>query len=806
MTVAVKAPVQVDFSTLLLECLAHVDGEFVSLGYDDATGFRTAVMTPAEAVAAAAQLPATANSYFGVNPVAGPARKNAGRGTASDVTRLAALFADIDVKPGACPSLDVARAIVAEVGIIIGTRPTVLVESGGGLHAYWPVTDCPIAEARPLLKRWGRLVAAVADRFDVAVDNVYDLTRMLRLPGSVNNKTDQPRPVIAYADTGGPLDAVEVAERLDEWGIFEIPEDSSAADQTEVSTPDEWRWAERTCPYVATMVAAFRTDSPKKGKGRSPWLISCKVRLNCAKRLGCITEADYLQAETNLEQRFAEVLADPRFDTPRTVKKFEHRDTKRAAVKRVAAKTDEQCRAELGNHTHPGAAVTEVDAGELAPDTGDTPDAEPTTWEPVDLGPWLSGEHVSPKPAVGISRTDGQKLLYSGREHTVFGETEVGKSWFAGESAAVEIRMGRDVVYVHYEEGDPASTIERLRVLGVTPAQIARHLRFVAPARPVRGDWLKPLLDPPPVLVIHDGVNEAMSLHGDDTNQTDGAATFRRTIIKPFLAVGATSLSCDHVVKNSDVRGRYAIGSAHKINAIDGAAFLMENIEPFGRGLRGASAVYVTKDRPGQLRAHGRPVPGVAGKTLIGVLTVDATGDSPDFLTFHPPREKDAQESGVGPTLADEIYRVLVALPDHTAKSGRDLRAAMRDAGLKFSTDSALAAFDDLVFQGRVKEIPGRHKAIGYRAVVADSGVPQESPGHGVPSTVPFGVPPIESGTPEHSPVSVPRNTPEHSGTLEGKPQSPVCRSCGRTLTPAQESRGFCYLAECSIAAKSVSI
>lgn len=443
-------------------------------------------------------------------------------------------------------------------------------------------------------------------------------------------------------------------------------------------------------------------------------------------------------------------------------------------------------------------------AGQPEADDG-APEPEATTWEPIDLGPWMDGTHTSPQPTVGISRTDGQKLLYSGREHTVFGETEVGKSWFAGESAAVEIRMGRDVVYVHYEEGDPASTIERLRVLGVTPAQIARHLRFVAPARPVRGDWLKPLLDPPPALVIHDGVNEAMSLHGDDTNQTDGAATFRRTIIKPFLAVGATSLSCDHVTKNSDVRGRYAIGSAHKINAIDGAAFLMENIEPFGRGLRGASSVYVTKDRPGQLRAQGKPT-AIPGKTLIGVLTVDATGDSPDFLTFYPPREKEAQESGAGPTLADEIYRVLVALPDHTAKSGRDLRAAMRDAGLKFSTDSALAAFDDLVFQGRVKEIPGRHKAVGYRAVVADSGVPQESPGHGVPSTVPFGVPPIGSGTPEHSPVSVPRNTPEHSGTLEGEPESPVCRSCGRTLTPAQESRGYCYLAECAIAAKAVNV
>jgi len=147
------------------------------------------------------------------------------------------------------------------------------------------------------------------------------------------------------------------------------------------------------------------------------------------------------------------------------------------------------------------AAVPEVPAAELAPagqPEADTADAEPeaTTWEPVDLGPWLSGEHVSPQPTVGIARSDGRKLLYPGREHTVFGETEAGKSWFALECCASEIRMDRDVVYIHYEEGDPGSTIERLRLLDVTPEQIAQHLRFVAPARPVRGDWLTPLLGP----------------------------------------------------------------------------------------------------------------------------------------------------------------------------------------------------------------------------------------------------------------------------------------------------------------------
>ena len=409
----IKPPVGVDVADIL-DILDYTPGEFVSLGYDDASGqFHTAVMTPADAVAAAAKLPATSNCYFGVNPITGPARKNAGRGTADTVTRLSALFCDLDVKPGACPTLDVAQAIVAELGIILGTRPSALVESGGGLHAYWPVTDCDITQAGPLLKRWGRLVAAVADKLDVNVDNVYDLARMLRLPGSVNNKTGQPRPVTAFTDTGGPLECAEVAERLDEVGIFARPDDTAEIDQTEVSTPSEWQWAEQTCGYVAKMVDGFATDSPKKGKGRSPWLISCKVRLNCAKRLGCITEGDYRQAEGNLEKRFAEVLADHTIGTPRSTKKFEHRDTKRAAIKRASAKTDDQCRAELGGHTHPEPAVessiedtpppfTFTDGGTFI---FDQPDTIPAIWGTDTNVLWAEGESLMIAGPMGLGKT-----------------------------------------------------------------------------------------------------------------------------------------------------------------------------------------------------------------------------------------------------------------------------------------------------------------------------------------------------------------------------------------------------------------
>ena len=73
----------------------------------------------------------------------------------------------------------------------------------------------------------------------------------------------------------------------------------------------------------------------------------------------------------------------------------------------------------------------------------------------------------------------------------------------------------------------------------------------------------------------------------------------------PFRAVGAATIACDHLPMNVTAGRTVAYGSVHKGNALDGARIMLENVEPFGRAMRGVSRVLVTKDRPGYLRAHG---------------------------------------------------------------------------------------------------------------------------------------------------------------------------------------------------------
>ena len=352
------------------------------------------------------------------------------------------------------------------------------------------------------------------------------------------------------------------------------------------------------------------------------------------------------------------------------------------------------------------------------PDDEPQDEPEATTWEPFDLGPYLRGETQQPEPTIGLRRTDGRLFVYAGREHSVLGETESGKTWFALACVAAEIVNGYRVVYIHYEESDPGSTIARLLLLGVAAADIAANLLFVAPSRPARAGWLNELLEVAPRLVVHDGINEAMSLHGADIMAADGASSFRRRLVMPCLRAGAATLACDHLPKNVEGRGRDAYGSVHKGNAIDGARFVIENTKPFGRGLRGVSNVFVTKDRPGQLRAHGKPT-NLPGKTFVGTLAVDASITAgADFLAFYAPRDDDDAPSGdTAADTADAVYAVVEALPDHSVGSMRFLYAEMRKAGHTFRDGIVRSAVDDLLVENRLVEVLGKRGARGYKTV-----------------------------------------------------------------------------------------
>lgn len=347
----------IDFATVCAK-LGYRPGEFVSFAKAHRRSSLSTAVIPVAGLTVV-NVPAVLNAFYGVNPTTGPARENAGRGRAEDVTRLAALYVDLDIKPGACKTMDIAQAIIAETSIVLGSRPSFTVHTGHGLHGYWAVADGDITDdanyrqMQALMRRFGRLIAATAATKGAAVDAVFDLPRIMRLPGSVNNKTDQPVPVVAYDDTGLPLTVAHIEARLDAAG-HPARDDDLATTGEIVTAADDWTWAEQTCSYVAAMIDRWRNDTPNGG--RHPWLVAQCTRLAAAHRNGCITEADHARALKLLTDRFTHLCRTGVGGDEREPHEGEIADPEHGAVvwgiDKAARKTDVEILNELGSHTH----------------------------------------------------------------------------------------------------------------------------------------------------------------------------------------------------------------------------------------------------------------------------------------------------------------------------------------------------------------------------------------------------------------------------------------------------------------------
>lgn len=138
---------------------------------------------------------------------------------------LRAFFLDLDCGTGK-PYADQAAAAQALSIFIADTglpSPTV-VNSGGGLHVYWPLTqDVAVADWLPHAKSLKRLCVEQSLHADPAV--TADSVRILRIPGTSNFKGGQRRPVQIIAQ-GQPTDLSVFIERLPA-----APVDLSAAKQ-----------------------------------------------------------------------------------------------------------------------------------------------------------------------------------------------------------------------------------------------------------------------------------------------------------------------------------------------------------------------------------------------------------------------------------------------------------------------------------------------------------------------------------------------------------------------------------------------
>lgn len=236
--------------------------------------------------------------WFGVNPVSRDV--TTGRGSVKDVTRLAALYADLDVKPGAFPSIDAAYLHIDDMADILGTRPVAVIHSGHGLQPIWAI-DRDSAEslsypheATALLQRFGRLVADVAVEAGCKVDSVFDLPRILRTPGTTNNKDpEHPIPTWCAADTGKPVTVEQVRQALDD---LDIPQGRVNGARRPSQTWNGEPLDERQKRYLWAVVVNVCTEIAEAPEGR-----------NNALNKGAFSLGQFV-AGAGLDQDFAEAV------------------------------------------------------------------------------------------------------------------------------------------------------------------------------------------------------------------------------------------------------------------------------------------------------------------------------------------------------------------------------------------------------------------------------------------------------------------------------------------------------------------
>ena len=159
------------------------------------------------------------NTYFALSTFKEPT-KNAGR-KAQNAHELKSLFLDLDVGslkeyPTQKAAVDALRAFCKKLSL---PKP-MMVNSGNGVHVYWPLTEAVSAEQWVVEAQ--RLKQACADnglRADPVV--TANLAQVLRVPGTYNCKSDPPLPVELFGVS--MPDPVVLEDFTASLGVFTMP-------------------------------------------------------------------------------------------------------------------------------------------------------------------------------------------------------------------------------------------------------------------------------------------------------------------------------------------------------------------------------------------------------------------------------------------------------------------------------------------------------------------------------------------------------------------------------------------------------
>lgn len=144
------------------------------------------------------------NAYFGLGTFVEGSNR-----TKANVAQMRSLFLDLDCGPEKeFPDQTTAIKELRAFCKAVGMPKPLLVNSGRGIHVYWPLTaPAPVSEWFPVAE--ALKAACTEHRFKADPNVTSDAARILRVPGTHNYKDDPPAPVEVLS--GGEVNPVPLS-------------------------------------------------------------------------------------------------------------------------------------------------------------------------------------------------------------------------------------------------------------------------------------------------------------------------------------------------------------------------------------------------------------------------------------------------------------------------------------------------------------------------------------------------------------------------------------------------------------------
>jgi len=263
--------------------------------------------------------------------------------------------------------------------------------------------------------------------------------------------------------------------------------------------------------------------------------------------------------------------------------------------------------------------------------------------------------------------------FYPGLTHSLYGESESGKSLIAQWAVIEQLAYDKRVLYVDFES-TADQIVPRLVALAAgygldLRSKIAAGLlHYVSPQGRITQTFIDNYLTPGRYsMAIVDGVTAAIALWGAKSNSGDEFTAWHHDLPERIARMtGAAVIVIDHVGKANGQNGgsRFAIGTQAKLAVLTGAAYLVDVKRPFAPGQTGEVIMLVAKDRPGDVRAHAGKV-GANKLQPWARVAVDGAKDGTKITLQIEPIDDEQDDDGLpGEFAGDRPAWQDVSVPD----------------------------------------------------------------------------------------------------------------------------------------------